>query len=191
MPALRWIRVLLSCVALAGAAFLTGCGGDETDNGAGGDGNGSGAQVAEHSVGETFEVNQLTWTVLSCELLDEVESLFSDTAPHQPTRGKWLVVTMDFRGREGLSGGYDIAALKVRDHNAALYDVAEPGGAADDYRLTHEGVKNLSLAMLNNPQAQRVFAIYDVPDAGAPFTLEWMGADGGTLVTLCRVGLTA
>ncbi len=147
-------------------------------------------EVARHAVGETFVVNSLTWTVVGSEQLTEVESMFSDTQPHQPSNGAWLVVTLDFQGSEGMAGGFDIAALKIRDASGKLYNVAEPGGAADDYRLTHEGVKNLSLAMLNDTQVQHVFAIYDVSNASGPFTLEWMGAKNGSLITLAKVDLS-
>ncbi len=193
----RWGRLVLCCVALASVLLVAGCAkGDSQEGEAGTDvalpeGNqGSDVQAAEYAVGETFEVNGLTWTVIGVEQLAEVKSMFSDTPPHQPTNGMWLVVTLDFRGQEGLAGGFDIAALKVRDINGMLYDVAEPSGAADDYRLTHEGVKNLSMAMLNDVQTQRVFAIYDVPEAGTPFTLEWMGVEDGSLVTLAKVSLS-
>ena len=193
----RWGRLVLCCVALASVLLSTGCAkGDSQEGEAGTDvappeGNqGSDVQAAEYAVGETFEVNGLTWTVIGVEQLAEVKSMFSDTPPHQPTNGMWLVVTLDFRGQEGLAGGFDIAALKARDIHGMLYDVAEPSGAADDYRLTHEGVKNLSMAMLDDTQNQRVFAIYDVPEAGTPFTLEWMGVEEESLVTLAKVSLS-
>lgn len=147
-------------------------------------------QGAEYAMGETFDVNGLTWTVIGFEQLAEIESRFSDTEPYQPENGAWLVVTLEFKGVEGISGGYDIAALKARDAGGEHYNVAEPSGAADSYRLTHEGVKNLSMAMVGNKEVQRVFAIYDVPDAGGPFALEWMGVEDGSLVTLASVVLS-
>jgi hypothetical protein len=192
----RWGRMALCCVAFASILPGAGCGGGNSPGGEAGTGitppessQGSNMQVAEYTVGEIFEVNGLTWAVMNVEQLVEVKSMFSDTPPHQPTNGAWLVVTLDFRGQEGMTGGFDTTALKVRDVNGMLYDVAEPSGAADDYRLTHEGVKNLSMAMLNDAQIQRVFAIYDVPEAGTPFTLEWMGVKDGALVTLAKVSL--
>jgi hypothetical protein len=146
--------------------------------------------VNEYALGATFEVNGLKWKVVSAETLPEIESLFSDTEPHKPGNGTWLVVTLDFQGKEGAEGGYDIAALKLRDGSGKLYDVAEPGGAADDYRLTHEGVKNLSMAMLGDTEMQRVFAIFDIPASAESYTLEWLGVDGGSLVTLAKVTLS-
>jgi hypothetical protein len=45
------------------------------------------------------------------------------------------------------------------------------------------------MAMLDDAQTQRVFAIYDVPENGKPFTLEWLGAENGSLVILARISL--
>jgi hypothetical protein len=148
------------------------------------------AEVTRYSVGDTFVVNNLSWTVVGFEQLAEIKSLFSDTQPHQPSNGTWLVVLLDFRGNAGMAGGFDTAALKIRDASGRLYDIAEPSGAADDYRLTHTGVKNLSLAMLDDTQVQHVFAIYDVSDTSDPYTLEWMGVRNGSLTTIAKVGLS-
>jgi hypothetical protein len=150
---------------------------------------GSDGEPAEYEVGETFQVNDLTWTVLGTEQLSQIEGASSDSPAHTPENGAYFVVTLDLAGKEGLTGGFDTATLKLQDAEGNLYDVAEPSGAADAFRLTHDDLKNLSMAMLGETQPQHLFAIYDVPDDAGPFTLEWMGANDGQLVELARVSL--
>ncbi len=191
----RAVVALLAAVLALG--LVAGCSGGGQDEAAdGGDEGTSDAITSEnpdaatYAMGETFELNGLTWKVVDFETLDEVESMFSDTPPHKPENGMWLVATLEFQGAEGTPGGYNADLLKLRDADGNYYDVAEPSGAADDYRLTHEDVKNLSLAMLGDSEVQRVFAIYDVPADAGPFTLEWMDQKGVTYVTQVKVELT-
>jgi hypothetical protein len=190
------LSLMLVCVALTSLVLIAGCGqkaspgpGGATSAATPGVSSGKETPIPEYAVGETLQVNGLTWKVLGVEKLAEVKSAFASDPPDLPANGTWLVVTLELHGKEGLAGGFDSAALKVRDAHGTLYDVAEPSGAADDYRLTHKGVKNLSMAILDDLQPQSVFAIYDVPADGTPFTLEWMGASHGKLVTLASVRL--
>lgn len=146
-------------------------------------------QAFKYSIGETFVVNGLTWTVVATEKLVEVETIFSDEEPKKPVNGAYLVVKLDFQGVEGTLGGFDTAALKVRDAGGNLSSYDWESGAADNYAITHNDLKLLSFAMLGDATVQHVFAIYDVPAENGPFTLEWMGVKDGELVTLARVDL--
>ncbi len=126
------------------------------------------ADIAEFAIGESFSFNDLTWTVTAVDTYDEIESMFSDTEPHQPANGTWVVVTMEFTGAESLgAGGWNTDATMLCDGNGTLYEEEEPSGAADDYRLTHDGVKNLSWAMVGDSSVQKVFGAVDCDDIDA------------------------
>jgi hypothetical protein len=200
------IRVMRCFVILAVAVLAAGCaGGGSSKDGAekdtgpaqgsnapattAPDKDASNTQAPRHAVGETFVVNGLTWTVVATEKLAEVGTIFSDEQPKKPVNGTYLVVKLDFQGVEGTLGGFDTAALKVRDAGGKLYNYDWESGAADNYNILHKDLKDLPFAMLGDPTVQHVFAIYDVPAANGPFTLEWMDAKDGKLVTLARVGL--
>jgi hypothetical protein len=200
------IRVMRCFVILAVAVLAAGCAGESpSKDGTGKDagpaqGNNapattapdkdvSNTQAPKHAVGETFVVNGLTWTVVATEKLAEVGAISSDEQPKKPVNGTYLVVKLDFQGVEGTLGGFDTAALKVRDAGGKLYNYDWESGAADNYTIKHLDWNQLSFAMLGDETVQHVFAIYDVPAANGPFTLEWVGAKGGKLVTLSTVDL--
>ncbi len=148
-----------------------------------------GEGATAYEVGESFAVGDLSFTVTGGEQLEQVVNVLSETDVALPENGAFFVATLEFAGKEGLSGGLDIATVKLRDSAGTLYEEDEPSEAADNYRLAREGYDNLSMAELGNVQTVQLFAIYDVPADAGPFTLVFFQTEDGKAVEVAEVSL--
>ena len=174
--------------------LVTGCARAGSSSGTKGAGGGTAPAAlppgaVTYAVQQPFELNGLKWMVSSSEQLTEIKSPSGSASSAKPKNGAWLAATLYFRGSEGIPGGFDTAMLKLRGADGQVYDVVETGGAADDYGSTHKNLKNVSSIKLGNAKPQNVYAVFDVPSSGGPYSLDWMDAKSGAPVVVVTVPL--